>query len=444
MNSKESPEPVVGDCVETTYAPTKKRGPVRRLYDWTIHWAFTPYAVWALLVLALAEASFFPIPPDVLLIAMALGAPRKALRYAAVCTVGSVVGAFLGYAIGMFAMDAVGMRVIEFYGLEETYRTISTGFRENGFLYVLAAALTPIPYKVFTIAAGACHLNLGVLTAASVVGRGLRFFAVGALFKLFGPPIQRLIDRYFNIVTIAFMVLLVLGFVLVKIIWSGEPSEPPPQPGAGSAVEEEKPQDETTEKPEEGMLSKQARKKLLEIARSTVEAAVSRKPIPKEPIEDAELQGHQGAFVTLKTHGKLRGCIGRFVADQPLWKTVREMAVASSTEDPRFWGNRLRAQEMGDLEIEISVLSPLEKIANPLDIELGKHGIYIRSGGRAGCFLPQVATETGWSKEEFLSNCCAHKAGMPADAWKDPKTDVLVFTAEIINETEELAESGEQ
>jgi AmmeMemoRadiSam system protein A len=132
------------------------------------------------------------------------------------------------------------------------------------------------------------------------------------------------------------------------------------------------------------------------------------------------------------------------VADQPLWKTVREMAIASSTEDPRFWGNRLRPDEMKVLEIEISVLSPLQKIANPLDIELGKHGIYIRRGQRSGCFLPQVATETGWSKVEFLSHCCEGKAGLPAEAWKDPKTDVFIFTAEIINEKEEAAKAEEK
>ncbi|MDP6107847.1 MAG: AmmeMemoRadiSam system protein A [Candidatus Brocadiia bacterium] len=184
------------------------------------------------------------------------------------------------------------------------------------------------------------------------------------------------------------------------------------------------------------MLSDSARKKLLGIARRAVEAVVSGRGSPAEAVDHAELQGKQGAFVTLKTHGRLRGCIGQFISDQPLWKTVRGLGVQSATEDPRFVGSRLTPAELAGLDIEVSVLSPLERIANPLDIELGVHGIHIRRGYRTGCFLPQVATETGWSKEEFLSHCCAGKAGMQPDAWKDPQTEVLVFTAEIIREGE--------
>ena len=180
------------------------------------------------------------------------------------------------------------------------------------------------------------------------------------------------------------------------------------------------------------MLSEEARRMLMGLARGSVEAAVRGEDPPSDAVDHPELQGEQGAFVTLKTAGTLRGCIGRFTAEQALWKTVREMAVASATEDPRFWGNRLRPAELDALDIEISVLSALERTDAPLELELGVHGIYIRRGGSAGCFLPQVATETGWSKEEFLSHCCAHKAGLPADAWQDPETEVLLFTAEII------------
>ena len=182
------------------------------------------------------------------------------------------------------------------------------------------------------------------------------------------------------------------------------------------------------------MLSQEARSAILKIARDAARAAVGGQKPPADPVEHPELQGRQGAFVTLKTHGALRGCIGRFVSEEPLWETVRQVAVQSATEDPRFYANRLTPRDMKGLEIEVSVLSPLERIENPLDIELGVHGIYVRRGWRAGCFLPQVATETGWSKEEFLSHCCAGKAGLPADAWKDPETEVLVFTAEIIEE----------
>ena len=181
------------------------------------------------------------------------------------------------------------------------------------------------------------------------------------------------------------------------------------------------------------MLSEDARRKLLHLARQTVEAVVKKKPPPDLQAEEPELQGKQGAFVTLKTRGNLRGCIGHFVSQKPLWKTVQEVAVMSAAEDPRFFGMRLRPDELAELEIEISVLSPLERIEDPLNIELGKHGIYIRRGPHSGCFLPQVATETGWNKEQFLSYCCSHKAGLPANAWKDPRTEVFVFTAEIIS-----------
>ncbi|HHT9126951.1 MAG TPA: AmmeMemoRadiSam system protein B [Candidatus Brocadiia bacterium] len=181
-------------------------------------------------------------------------------------------------------------------------------------------------------------------------------------------------------------------------------------------------------------MDEQAKKNLLYIARKTVEAAINNTPIPEFNITDEALQGKQGAFVTLRNHGQLRGCIGRFVSDIPLYKVVSEMALASATQDPRFQFDPITASELKDIDIEISILSPLEKTNDPLNIELGKHGIYIKRGFRSGCFLPQVATETGWSKEEFLSQCCCGKAGLPPDAWKDPKTDVFVFTAEIVEE----------
>jgi len=215
-----------------------RRGIVRRLYDWTLHWAETPYALWALFLLSFAEASFFPIPPDVLLIAMALGAPRRSLRFAAVCLAGSVLGGCAGYAIGMFLFEAVGKPIINVYGAWDAYNAISLGFRTHGFLYIFGAALTPIPYKVFTIAAGACKVEFGVLVAASVVGRGLRFFAVGALFKFFGPPVKRFIDRYFNLLTILFLALGIGGFVCVKLLWKRPPDEPEAPGGVPSHQEQ--------------------------------------------------------------------------------------------------------------------------------------------------------------------------------------------------------------
>jgi len=175
-----------------------------------------------------------------------------------------------------------------------------------------------------------------------------------------------------------------------------------------------------------------ARRRLLEIARASVEAAVRGKPLPKVEETHPELLARRGCFVTLKNHGRLRGCLGHFTSNKPLFQLVNETARASATQDPRFFHDMITPEELPSLDVEISVLSPLERIRNPLDIVLGKHGIYIERGGAAGCFLPQVAEETGWSKEEFLGYCCSHKAGLPYDAWRDPDTKVYVFTAEII------------
>jgi AmmeMemoRadiSam system protein A len=172
---------------------------------------------------------------------------------------------------------------------------------------------------------------------------------------------------------------------------------------------------------------------LLKVARDSIEAAINRRPAPKPYSDDPELNKLCGCFVTLKTGEELRGCIGQFIADRPLIEMVAEMAKASATGDPRFFGNPITAAELPQLDIEISVLSPLKKTDDPLSLRLGVDGIYIKRGFASGCFLPQVATETGWTKEEFLSYCCSHKAGLPPDAWKDRKTEVFLFTAEIFN-----------
>ncbi|MFN3467763.1 MAG: AmmeMemoRadiSam system protein A [Candidatus Brocadiales bacterium] len=173
-------------------------------------------------------------------------------------------------------------------------------------------------------------------------------------------------------------------------------------------------------------------RKLLEIARQSLEAILQGKSIPDFQIEDPELLHHHGAFVTLKRHNCLRGCMGRFVAEMPLYQLVIEMAVAAALEDPRFQTNHVRSQELNDVDIEVSVVSPLKRIANPLNFELGRHGIYVKKGSHDGCFLPQVAQETGWSKEEFLSQCCTGKAGLSPDAWKEPDTEVYIFEVDIV------------
>mgnify|MGYP000114918559 FL=1 len=176
------------------------------------------------------------------------------------------------------------------------------------------------------------------------------------------------------------------------------------------------------------------KKVLLQIAKKSIESAI--KSIPNDQIQteiiSPELKEKNGAFVTLRTNGKLRGCIGRMVSDIPLYKLVSEMAVSAATDDPRF--NQIQTTELEILEIDISVLSPLQKVDDPLDFELGRHGIYIKKGSSNGCFLPQVATETGWTKEEFLSQCCSVKASLSPDAWKKKDVGVYVFTSEIISE----------
>jgi uncharacterized protein len=186
---------------------------------------------------------------------------------------------------------------------------------------------------------------------------------------------------------------------------------------------------------------------LLKVARDTIEAVITRKRLPvveaacgeharpesnrRVESDDPDLDSHLGCFVTIKNGDQLRGCIGQFIADKPLVNMVVEMAKASATGDPRFFGDPVTADELASLDIEISVLSPLKKTTDPLSLRLGVDGIYIKRGYSSGCFLPQVVTETGWTKEEFLSYCCSHKAGLPADAWKDPKTEVFLFTAEV-------------
>ena len=170
---------------------------------------------------------------------------------------------------------------------------------------------------------------------------------------------------------------------------------------------------------------------LLKVARDTVEAVIKGEPIENPQSDDPELNAPCGCFVTLKNHSRLRGCIGQFISESPLIELVVEMAKSSATGDPRFFADPISAGELDQLDVEISVLSPLERTNEPLSLRLGVDGIYIKKGRTSGCFLPQVATETGWSKEEFLSYCCAHKAGLAADAWREPETEVYLFTADV-------------
>lgn len=182
-------------------------------------------------------------------------------------------------------------------------------------------------------------------------------------------------------------------------------------------------------------LSVEAQRKLLRIARQSAEAAVRGERVPEVKFDDdPELSLRRGAFVTLTNRGRLRGCIGEFEPRQPVALVVRDMAIASATQDARFASDPITPQEMKGIEVEISVLSPRRRLKNPLDFELGKDGIYIRRGSRAGTFLPQVATEYNMTKEEFLSTCCTHKAGLAPDSWKDPQTEVYAYRAQVFSE----------
>ena len=173
---------------------------------------------------------------------------------------------------------------------------------------------------------------------------------------------------------------------------------------------------------------------VLEIARDSVRAAVNKWNVASPVCDDGALNAKCGCFVTLKKFGKLRGCIGQFTSGKPLAKLVSEMAVAATIDDPRFLSDPITPEELDQLNIEISILSPLKKTENPLSLRLGIDGIYIAKGHKSGCFLPQVAIETGWTEEQFLTNCCLQKAHLPPDAWQEPDTEVYFFTAECFSD----------
>ena len=191
---------------------------LRAFYDWTMRLAETRGAARALGTVSFAESSFFPIPPDILLIPTVIARPDSWVRLATICTVTSVLGAFVGYAIGALLFEAIGEPILAFYGAEEGFAKLKASYEEHGGWAVFAAALTPFPYKVITIFSGAVGMNLVVFTAVSVVGRAARFFLVAWLCARFGPPVRVFIERYLGLLTIAFVVLLAGGFYLVRYV----------------------------------------------------------------------------------------------------------------------------------------------------------------------------------------------------------------------------------
>jgi membrane protein YqaA with SNARE-associated domain len=191
---------------------------IRKLYDWVLKWSETPYAIPALGVLSFIESSFFPIPPDILLIAIVVAAPSKWFKAAFVCSVTSVFGGMFGYLIGWQFMDIIGIKIVQMYHLQPKFDKIGELYNEYQAWAVGIAGFTPLPYKVFTIAAGAFKVDFPIFVIASAVSRSARFFIVAGLIYKFGPAVKALIEKYFNLFSIVFVVLLVLGFVIIKYI----------------------------------------------------------------------------------------------------------------------------------------------------------------------------------------------------------------------------------
>ena len=180
-------------------------------------------------------------------------------------------------------------------------------------------------------------------------------------------------------------------------------------------------------------MSENAKEELLRIARMSVSERLEGGSDEMQTPENQELSSERGVFVSLHKKGSLRGCIGVFTCDKPLYETVRNMAACAAFEDPRF--PPLREFEIDDVDFEISVLSPLRRIDDPREVEVGTHGIYIVRGSQRGVLLPQVATDYGWDRDTFLNHTCL-KAGLPKDAWKDRETEIYVFTADVFGEKE--------
>lgn len=192
-------------------------GPIRRLYDWVLSWAHTPYGVTALVILCFAEASVFPIPPDPLLMALCLGAPVRSFRFAAWATAASVAGGVLGYSLGWGAWAVLDDFFFTWVPgvTPEAFASVQELYARYDFWAVFLAGLTPLPYKVFTLSSGVFAISFPIFMVASISSRGLRFFLVAGLIWKFGPPVSRMIDRYFNLLTLVFGALLVLGFAVV-------------------------------------------------------------------------------------------------------------------------------------------------------------------------------------------------------------------------------------
>ena len=191
---------------------------LKNIYNWTLKKAEHRNAKWYLSLISFAESSFFPIPPDILLIPMALASKAKALFYAYICTLFSVLGGILGYILGYFFYNSLGIYIIEFYHLENYFSVFESYYKEFGILIVLGAGITPFPYKLITIASGVFGLNIFLFIIISIIGRGLRFYLIAILLYFFGEKIKLIIDKYFNILTIVFFILLVGSVFIIRFL----------------------------------------------------------------------------------------------------------------------------------------------------------------------------------------------------------------------------------
>lgn len=198
--------------------PARKSGrsPLRALYDWTLALAGHRRAEWALGLISFLESSIFPIPPDVMLMPMVLAARQRAWRLATICTLASVLGGLAGYGIGLFLFDTIGQPILDFYGYAEKFTRFQESYNAYGAWIVFGAGFSPIPYKVFTIAAGVARISVATFFIASAVSRGARFLLVAGLLYRFGPPIRRFIDRHLWWLSILFVALLIAGFAALS------------------------------------------------------------------------------------------------------------------------------------------------------------------------------------------------------------------------------------
>ena len=190
---------------------------LKSLYNWTLKKAEHKYSSWILSIVSFSESSFFPIPPDVLLIPMIIAKRTKAWAYALICTLSSVIGGVAGYAIGFFLFNSIGILIVEFYHLSNSFNTFENYYKEYGILIVLGAGFTPFPFKFITIASGVFSLNIFLFILTAFVARGLRFYLLTSLLFIFGEKIKILIDKYFNILAGLFFILLLGSFMVIKL-----------------------------------------------------------------------------------------------------------------------------------------------------------------------------------------------------------------------------------